>query len=134
MCESVSFCNASSAFSRVCCFYLSSCAGSAHPHPRARRFFFLSLLSLAQYIAPRQEWIADVVTFRDEGGGVFREEKRRRTSEYLPVAKLAPVKASYVRAMDGWKVPVTQEGAVKPDKPVSRPTSYFSPFASGTQS
>jgi len=80
-------------------------------------------LCFVQYIAPRQEWIADVVTFRDEGGGVFREEKRRRTSEYLPLAKLAPVKASYVRAVDGWKVPVTKEGAVKPDKPVS-PAAY----------
>jgi len=77
------------------------------------------MVTHVQYIGTRQEWIADIVLFKDEGNGVFREEKRMRDSKYLPVADLAPVKASYVRAADGWKVPVTKEGKVQPNTPVS---------------
>jgi len=63
-------------------------------------------IATLQYIAPRSEWIADVVVFKDIEPGLFREEKRMRNSEYLPVLSLKPVTASYVQSSDGWRVPL----------------------------
>ena len=70
-------------------------------------------IAMLQYIAAREEWIADVVQFNgnaESEPGVFREERRRRRSEYLPVSDLRPVTASYVRSLDGWKVPLAKGG------------------------
>jgi hypothetical protein len=71
-----------------------------------------------QYISSRSEWIADVVVFKDVEPGVFREEKLMRNSQVLPVLKLKPVTASYVRSSDGWKVPLATDGkSVVPSSP-----------------
>ena len=75
-------------------------------------------LATLQYIADRGQWIADIVVFKEIEPGLYRETKRGRASEYMDVTALKPVLASYVRATDGWRVPIDKAtGLVKPWAP-----------------
>ena len=79
-------------------------------------------ISLLQFIGSRNEWIADVVVFTEQPSekGLYREERRRRISQTAPVATLKPVRASYVRSLDGYKVPV--------DKATGRVLNYVDSY------
>jgi len=63
-------------------------------------------LSFLQYVESRNQWIADVVEFKGIGNGLYRDERGRRKSDYVDVAVLQPLMASYVRSSDAWKVPL----------------------------
>ena len=67
-----------------------------------------------QFIQGRDQWLADLVVLRETGDGIYSEVKTRRQTEYMDVEELQPVRASYVRSSDGYKVPLDFEGAIIP--------------------
>ena len=69
-----------------------------------------------QFIASRDEWLADILPLEDAGEEVYRA-KQRVASVSESVASLFPLRATYVRSVDGFKIVTVRPKTGEEDGP-----------------